>query len=159
MVKNPLAIQETQVQSLSQEDPLGMATYSSILAWKTPWTEEPGGLQSLQSQSCRHREQTYGHSEGRSGWDKLREKHGNTYITTCKIDSGWWFALWLRELKPRLCDNSEGWDRVGGGREVQEGGYMYSYGYTYVYHTYTYGWFMLMYGRNQHNIVKKLSSN
>ena len=39
--------QEVQVRSLSQEDPLekGMATHSSILAWKTPWTEEPGGLQ------------------------------------------------------------------------------------------------------------------
>ena len=34
-----------RVQSLSQEDPLGNATHSSILAWKTPWTEEPGGLQ------------------------------------------------------------------------------------------------------------------
>ena len=44
MVKNPLAIQKTQVQSLGQEDPLGMATYSSILPWKTPWTEEPGRL-------------------------------------------------------------------------------------------------------------------
>ena len=49
MVKNPAAMQETQVQSLGQVDPLekGMATYSSILAWRIPWTEEPGGLQSL----------------------------------------------------------------------------------------------------------------
>jgi len=41
--------QETQVQSLGQEDPLekGMTTYSSILAWKIPWREEPGGLQSM----------------------------------------------------------------------------------------------------------------
>ena len=48
MVKNPPAMQETQVQSLSQEDALEkeMATHSSILAWKIPWTEEPGGLQS-----------------------------------------------------------------------------------------------------------------
>ena len=47
MVKNLPAMQETWVQSLSQEDPLeqGRATHSSILAWKTPWTEEPGGLQ------------------------------------------------------------------------------------------------------------------
>ena len=46
MVKNLLAMQETQVQSLGQEDPLeeGMATHSSILAWRIPWTEEPGGL-------------------------------------------------------------------------------------------------------------------
>ena len=48
MVKNPPAMQETQVQSLGREDPLekGMATHSSILAWKIPWAEEPGGLQS-----------------------------------------------------------------------------------------------------------------
>ena len=47
MVKNLLAKLETWVQSLGQEDPLEkeMATHSSILAWETPWTEEPGGLQ------------------------------------------------------------------------------------------------------------------
>ena len=51
-VKNLLAIQETQDQFLGQEDPLQkeMATHSSILAWKIPWTEEPGGLQSMGSQ-------------------------------------------------------------------------------------------------------------
>ena len=54
-VKNPPAMpetQETQVQSLGQEAPLeeGMATHSSILAWKIPWTKEPGGLQSIGSQ-------------------------------------------------------------------------------------------------------------
>ena len=55
-VKNLLAIQETQVQSLDQEDPLEeeMATHSSILAWKIPRTEEPGGLQSMGSQKGRH---------------------------------------------------------------------------------------------------------
>ena len=48
MVKNPLAMQETQVRSLGQEDPLEeeVATRSCILAWRTPWTEEPGGLRS-----------------------------------------------------------------------------------------------------------------
>ena len=52
MVKNLPAMQETQVQFLSWEDPLeeGMATDSSIFAWRIPWTEEPGGLQSLGSQ-------------------------------------------------------------------------------------------------------------
>ena len=47
MVKNLPAMPETWVQSLGGEDPLkkGMATHSSILAWRTPWTEEPGGLQ------------------------------------------------------------------------------------------------------------------
>ena len=48
-VKNLSAIKETQIQFLGQEDPLekGMATHSSIFAWRIPWTEEPGGLQSL----------------------------------------------------------------------------------------------------------------
>jgi len=49
MVKNLPAMQETQVGSLSGEDPLekGMATHFSMLAWRNPWTEEPGGLQSM----------------------------------------------------------------------------------------------------------------
>ena len=52
MVKNLPAMQETQVRFLDWEDPLEkeMATHSSILAWKNPWTEEPGGLQSMGSQ-------------------------------------------------------------------------------------------------------------
>ena len=56
MVKNLPAMQETQVQSLGWEDPLekGMATHSSILAWRTPWTEEPGGLQSTGLQRVGH---------------------------------------------------------------------------------------------------------
>ena len=50
--KNPPAMQETWVRSLGWEDPVekGMATHSSILAWEIPWTEEPGGLQSMGSQ-------------------------------------------------------------------------------------------------------------
>ena len=56
MVKNLPAMQETQVQSLGQEDPLEkkMATHSSILACKIPWTEEPGGLQSMGLQRVGH---------------------------------------------------------------------------------------------------------
>ena len=56
IIKNLPAMQETQVQFLGQEDPLekGMATHSSILAWKIPWTEEPGGLQCMRSQRVRH---------------------------------------------------------------------------------------------------------
>ena len=58
-VKNLTEMQETQemkVQSLGQEDPLekDMATHFSILAWRIPWTEEPGGLQSIGSQRVRH---------------------------------------------------------------------------------------------------------
>ena len=57
--KNPPTMQEmqeTQVRFLVQEDPLkeGMAIHSSILAWRIPWTEEPGGLQSIGSQRIRH---------------------------------------------------------------------------------------------------------
>ena len=53
MEKNLPAIQEPSVSSLGQEDSLekGMATHSSILPWEIPWTEEPGGLQSMGSQS------------------------------------------------------------------------------------------------------------
>ena len=56
MVRNLPAMQETQVGSLGQEYPLekGMATHSSFLAWGIPWTEEPGGLQSMESQRVRH---------------------------------------------------------------------------------------------------------
>ena len=58
-VKNPSAMQEPQemqVQSLGREDPLeeGMATHSSILTWRIPWTEEPDGLQSMGSEGVGH---------------------------------------------------------------------------------------------------------
>ena len=55
-VKNLPAVQETRVQSLGWEDPLGkvIASHSSILAWKISWTEEPGGLQSMGSQRVGH---------------------------------------------------------------------------------------------------------
>ena len=56
VVKDPPVVQETQIHSLGQEDPLekGMVTHSSILAWEIPWTQEPGGLQSMGSQRVRH---------------------------------------------------------------------------------------------------------
>ena len=56
MVKNLPAMLETWVQSLGWEDALeeGMETHSSILAWRIPWTEEPGGLQTMGSQRVRH---------------------------------------------------------------------------------------------------------
>ena len=56
MVKNPPAMQKTQVQSLGQKDTLekGMATHFSIIAWRTSWTEEPSGLQSMGLQRVRH---------------------------------------------------------------------------------------------------------
>ena len=56
MVKNTPVMQETRVQSLGEEDLLekGMATHTSILAWRIPWTEKPGGLQSMELQRVRH---------------------------------------------------------------------------------------------------------
>ena len=77
------------------------------------------------------------------------ESNMENYITTCKIDSQWEFAVWLRELKPGLSNNLEWWDGEEDGRQVQEGGG----------HMYTYGWFMLMFGRNENNSVKQLSFN
>ena len=60
MIKNLPAVQETLVRSLGQEDPLkkGMATLSSILAWRISWTEETGGLQSIGLQRVRTAEAT-----------------------------------------------------------------------------------------------------
>ena len=68
MVKNPPTMQEIQVPFLGQKDPLekGMATCSSILAWRIPWIEEPGGLQSMGSQ--------------RVGHNRVTNTHNNVYI-------------------------------------------------------------------------------
>ena len=56
LVKKLPATQETEAQSRDQEDPLeeGVATHSSLLAWRIPWTEQPGGLQSMGLQRVRH---------------------------------------------------------------------------------------------------------
>ena len=75
MVKNLPAVQEIWVQSLGQEDPLekGMATHSSIPAWRIPWTEEPGGLQSmgLQSQTQLTNTHTFDYNKQ---YNKLKNK-------------------------------------------------------------------------------------
>ena len=73
MVKNVPANAEMQVQSLSGEDPLekGVATHSSVPAWETPWTEEPGRLQSMGSQRAGHSlatEHTCAHTELKEHW-------------------------------------------------------------------------------------------
>ena len=71
VVKNLPPMRETLVQSLGQEDPLekGMATHSSILAWKIPWTEEPGGLQSMGLQRVGHDRVTNTDTQGElSDW-------------------------------------------------------------------------------------------
>ena len=72
-VKNPPAMQETRVQSLGWDDPLekeGMATPSGILAWRIPWMEEPGRLQSTGSQRLRHDCRNGAHMCG--GWTEAR---------------------------------------------------------------------------------------
>ena len=71
MVKNPPAMQETRVRSLGQEDPLekDMATHSSILAWRIPWTEEPGGLQSMGSHVHHEAKVKTGH--GTTDWFQI----------------------------------------------------------------------------------------
>ena len=57
------------------------------------------------------------------GEERVRcmESNMETYITICKIDSQWEYAIWLRKLKQGLCINLEGWDGVGDGRKVQKG--------------------------------------
>ena len=88
-----------------------------------------------------------GREEGECGM--YGDHNMETYITICKIDSQWEFALWLREHKLRLCNNLERWDEEGGGREVEEGWDIYI----------STAKFILMFGRNQHNSVKQLSFN
>ena len=79
-------------------------------------------LFSRQQWRNRHREQTYGHRE-RGGEDEMYgESNMETYISICKIDSQWEFAICLRELKQGLCINLEGWGKEGDGTEVQQGG-------------------------------------
>ena len=79
-VKNLSATWETWVQSLGWEDPLrkGMATHSSILGWRIPWTEESGGLQSMRSQRVRRDLAT--EQEGKKQFDPLRQvpSHSST---------------------------------------------------------------------------------
>ena len=81
MVKSLSAMHGTQVQSLGQEDPLekGMLTHSSILAWRIPWTEEPGRLQSLGSQRVGH------------NWTSKTHKKEWTFAT-CNNTKG---SVWL----------------------------------------------------------------
>ena len=70
----------------------------------------------------RHREWTYEHGERGGKGEMYGKSNMETYITICKIDSQWEFAVWLRKLKQGLCINLDGWDGEGDGREVQKGG-------------------------------------
>ena len=75
MVKNPPAMQKTWVRSLGHEDPLeeDTATHSSILAWRIPWTEKPGRLQSVGSQRVGHDWATYTHTSDTKRQPTLQE--------------------------------------------------------------------------------------
>ena len=97
-----------------------------IIIYKHIYTESRKMVQknlfSGQQWRNRHRDQTYGHGE-KGGEDEMYgESNVETYITICKINSQWEFAVCLRELKQRLCINLKGWDGEEDGREVQEGG-------------------------------------
>ena len=70
----------------------------------------------------RHRKQTYGHEESRGEGEMYGESAMETYITICKIDSQWEFPVCLRKFRQGLCNNLEGRDGEGDGREVLEGG-------------------------------------
>ena len=70
----------------------------------------------------RHREQAYGHGERGGEGEIYGKSNMETYITICKIDSQWEFAVWLRKLQQGLCINLEEWDGEGDEREVQKGG-------------------------------------
>ena len=74
MVKRLSTMRETQVQSLGWEDPLEkeMAIHSSTIAWKIPWTEEPGRLQSMGSQRVGHDGATSLHLHNKEGWIQVK---------------------------------------------------------------------------------------
>ena len=84
-------MRETQVQSLGREDPLEkeMATHSSILAWKIPWTEKPGRLQSMGSQS-----QTWLRD---FIFQEFKETHGKTSVVLKRLELSWW-RLWINQV-------------------------------------------------------------
>ena len=77
----------------------------------------------------RRREQTYGHGERGGESEMYGERNMETYVTICKIDGQWEFAVCLRELKQGLCINLEGWE-MGGRWEGGSRGrrHMYTYG-------------------------------
>ena len=73
-------------------------------------------------QKWRNRHREYGHEERGGEGEMYGKSNMETYITTCKIDSQWEFAVWLRKLKQGLCISLEGWNGEGNGREAQKGG-------------------------------------
>ena len=86
----------------------------------------PKNLFSEQQERNRHRNQTYGHGEKGGEGEIYGESNMETYITICKIDRQWEFAVCLQKLKQGLCINLGGWDGKGDAREVQEGGVIHT---------------------------------
>ena len=94
-------MQQTQVRSLGWEDPLEkeMATHSSILAWRIPWTEEPGGLQSMGSHRVRHDRSDLAHTHGGS---RLQQAPGGAPGMQRYTNYGWCLALWQSQNEPQV---------------------------------------------------------
>ena len=88
----------------------------------------PMNLFAWQQWRNRHREQSYGRGERGGEGEMYGESNTETYITICKIDGQWEFAVCLRELKQGLCINLEGQGTDGDGREFKREGHMYTYG-------------------------------
>ena len=117
-VKNPPAVLETRVRSLGLEDPLeeGMATHSSILAWKIPWSEEPGGLRSMGSHRVDFLQETgpsytLGHTS--LGWAPVAGGR----------EEGWGGGGALTERRTHRGMTKQGWTALPNspGKERQEG--------------------------------------
>ena len=112
VVKNLSAMQETQVPSLGWKDPLeeGMATHSSILAWRTPWTEEPGGLQFMESWRAGHDWSDWAqHTHGSAHLLSSCQKHSDAGFVHSPLSKGFDSAdgsqwLWMTSHEPRPCN-------------------------------------------------------
>ena len=113
MVKNLPAMRKSWVWSLGWEDPLeeGMATHSSILAWRIPRTEEPGRLQSIESHRVRHDWRDLSHMPT-PGWTSKKKSllswnshsfHTNKYIMECKVVSSFQTHLTMSCLRYVYC--------------------------------------------------------
>ena len=104
ILKNLPAMRETWVWSVGWEDPLeeGMTTHSSVLAWRIPWTEEPGGLQSMGSQRLRYdwaKKHTYTHHIRVDHWSTGRIWPG---IYTGQCGKGWCHRINNKETLRRM---------------------------------------------------------
>ena len=108
VVKNPPAnAGETWVQSLGPEDPLkeGRATHSNVLAWRIPWTEEPGGLQSMGLQRVRHNWSDLAQQHKHNGRVMEKEMAAHSSVLAWRIPGkgAWWAAVYgVAQSRTRL---------------------------------------------------------